>query len=79
MDNSVRIFRKSKVRKWHELSWLTSPSPVEYHYSIVTLRLKAGIVEPEETSIARQRLSNHVTVEMNAHATIEQRSYAIRF
>jgi hypothetical protein len=33
--------------------------------------MKAGIVEPEKTSIARQLLSNQVPVEMNMHTTIE--------
>jgi hypothetical protein len=43
------------------------------HYSLVMLQLndivtwrpKAGIVEPQETSIARQRLGKHVPAETN--------------
>jgi hypothetical protein len=31
----------------------------------VTRRLKAGIVEPEQTFIARQRLGKHVPAAMN--------------
>jgi hypothetical protein len=48
-------------------------------FTIVTWRLKAGIVEPKETSIARQRLDKHIPAEMNAYKTIEQRIYATRF
>jgi hypothetical protein len=36
----------------------------------VTSCLKVGIVEPEEMSIAKQRLGKHIPVEMNVHATI---------
>jgi hypothetical protein len=32
---------------------------------IVTWRLKAEIVEPEQTSVAEQRLGNHVSAAMN--------------
>jgi hypothetical protein len=34
------------------------------------LRLKAGIVEPEEKAVASQRLSKHVPAAMNTHAPI---------
>jgi hypothetical protein len=46
-------------------------------YNIVTLRVKAAIVEPE-TSITRKRLGKHVPAEMNAHTTVYRRSYATR-
>jgi hypothetical protein len=35
------------------------------HDYIVALRMKAGIVEQEEMSIARQRIGRHFPVEMN--------------
>jgi hypothetical protein len=38
----------------------------------VTLRLKAGIVEPEETSIARKQFRKHVPAATNTQATIEE-------
>jgi hypothetical protein len=38
---------------------------------IVTLRLKAGIVEPQETSIVKQRLGKHVHAAANTQETIE--------
>jgi hypothetical protein len=38
---------------------------------IVIWRLKTGIVEPEETFIARQRLGKHVSGAMNTQATME--------
>jgi hypothetical protein len=34
--------------------------------------LKARIVEPEDTTIARQQHSKHLSVAMNAHATVEE-------
>jgi sRNA-binding carbon storage regulator CsrA len=37
----------------------------------VTSCLKVGIVEPEETSIARQQLSERVPAAKDAHATVE--------
>jgi hypothetical protein len=37
----------------------------------MTLRLKVGILEPEETSVARQRFSKHVLASTNTHATVE--------
>jgi hypothetical protein len=37
----------------------------------VTRSLKAGIVETEETSIARQRLGKHFPAATNTQATIE--------
>jgi hypothetical protein len=39
--------------------------------NIVTRRLKAGIVEPVDTSIARQRLRQHVPAATNIQAVIE--------
>jgi hypothetical protein len=38
----------------------------------VTSRLKAGIVDPELMSIARQRLVEHIPAATNTHATIEE-------
>jgi hypothetical protein len=38
----------------------------------VTRRLKAGIVGPEQTSIARQRLGKHIPAATNTQATIEE-------
>jgi hypothetical protein len=38
----------------------------------VTWPLKAGIVEPEQTSIARQRLSKHIPAATNTQAAIEE-------
>jgi hypothetical protein len=38
--------------------------------SIVTRRLKAGIAEPEQTSIAEQRLGNHVPATTNSNERI---------
>jgi hypothetical protein len=32
---------------------------------IITLRLESKIVEPEETAVARQWLSKHISVPMN--------------
>jgi hypothetical protein len=37
----------------------------------VTLRLKAGIVAPKETFVARQRLGKHIAAAKNTQATIE--------
>jgi hypothetical protein len=37
----------------------------------VTRRLKAGIVEREKTTIARQRLGKHVPAAKNTQTTIE--------
>jgi hypothetical protein len=37
-----------------------------------TWRPKAGIVKPEETCIARQRLGKHIPVATNTHAPIEE-------
>jgi hypothetical protein len=34
--------------------------------------LKAGIVEPEETDVARQRLNKHFPTETSTHATIKE-------
>jgi hypothetical protein len=34
--------------------------------------VKAGIVEPEETVVARQRLGNHFPAATNTHATVEE-------
>jgi hypothetical protein len=39
---------------------------------IVTLQLKGGIVEPEETEFDRQRLDKHVSAATGRHATIEE-------
>jgi hypothetical protein len=41
-------------------------------FYITAWRLKAGIVEPEETSIARQGLSKHVPAAKNKQITIEK-------
>jgi hypothetical protein len=41
---------------------------------IVTWRLKAGIVEPEETSSARQKLGTQVSVATDTQALIEELS-----
>jgi hypothetical protein len=38
---------------------------------IVTLRLKAGIVEPQETSTVKQRLGKYVHAAINTQETIE--------
>jgi hypothetical protein len=38
----------------------------------VTRRLKAGIVEPEEKSIAKQRLGKQVSTSTDTQATIEK-------
>jgi hypothetical protein len=38
----------------------------------VTCRLKAGIVEPEETHTARKRLGTHVLAAINTLTTIEE-------
>jgi hypothetical protein len=38
---------------------------------IVTWRLMAGIVEPDDTFIARQRHDNHVPSATNTQATLE--------
>jgi hypothetical protein len=37
--------------------------------------MKAGIVEQEQTSIARQRLSKHIPVATNEQTTIEELSF----
>jgi hypothetical protein len=34
--------------------------------------LKAGIVEPEETVISRQRLGKYFVAAMNTHATVDE-------
>jgi hypothetical protein len=41
-------------------------------FSIVTWRLKARIVEREETAIASQRLGEHAPAATDAHATMEE-------
>jgi hypothetical protein len=38
----------------------------------VTLHLKAGIMGPDETTIARQRLDKHVPAATNRQVTIEE-------
>jgi hypothetical protein len=38
----------------------------------VTLCLKAGIVEPEETAVTRRRLGKHIPAATNTHAVIEE-------
>jgi hypothetical protein len=40
---------------------------------IVTWRLKAGIVEPERTSIAKQLFGNHVPAATNSNARVVAR------
>jgi hypothetical protein len=40
--------------------------------TIVTWHQKAGIVEPQQTSVARQQLGKHIPVAMNTHATIDE-------
>jgi hypothetical protein len=44
-------------------------NPVFYN---MTWRLKAGIVEPEQTSITTQRLVKHIPAATNTQATIEE-------
>jgi hypothetical protein len=39
---------------------------------IVAWHLKGGIVEPEETTVARQRLDKHVSTAMDMHAKLEE-------
>jgi hypothetical protein len=39
---------------------------------IVTRRPKAGMVEPNETHIARQRLGKHILATTDKHATMEE-------
>jgi hypothetical protein len=39
-------------------------------HTVIT-RLKAGIVEPEQRSIARQRLGKHIPAATHMQATIE--------
>jgi hypothetical protein len=38
----------------------------------VKWHLKGGIVEPEETDVARQRLDKHVSAATDTHPTIEE-------
>jgi hypothetical protein len=40
-------------------------------------RPKTGIVEPEETAAARQRLGKHVSAATNTHITIEEQLVAV--
>jgi hypothetical protein len=40
--------------------------------SIVTWRLKAGVVEQEETAVCRQRRGKHVSRATNQHTTIKE-------
>jgi hypothetical protein len=40
--------------------------------SLCVYSKQAGIVEPEETAVARQRLSKHIPSATNAHARIEE-------
>jgi hypothetical protein len=35
-------------------------------------RQKTGIVEPEETAVARQRLAKHLPASTNTHTTVEE-------
>jgi hypothetical protein len=80
--NSIMRTAVTKVDGGNAFRDINTPASnlmLEICINAVTLRLKAGIVEPDETSIAKQRLSKHVPAEMKAHATIEQQSYAIRF
>jgi hypothetical protein len=59
----------------HIIIWL-------YSLDIVTWRLKSGIVEPEYTSIAGQRLGKQVSTVTDTQATIEELSrtmFSIRY
>jgi hypothetical protein len=42
------------------------------YWLCVPQRLKAAIVEPEETVVVRQRLGKHVPTATNTHATTEE-------
>jgi hypothetical protein len=42
-------------------------SSLKICFNIVTLWLKAGMVEQEQTSIAEQRLGNHVSATTNSN------------
>jgi hypothetical protein len=46
-------------------------------YNIMTLYLRAGIVEQEEEVITRQRRDKHFPTAPNQHATIEEMLKAI--
>jgi hypothetical protein len=74
-DWGFRGFLHSLCRKYKYITSLPihySPiSPLFCVRNTVTWLLKAWIVEPEETFIARQRLGKHVPATMNAEATIE--------
>jgi hypothetical protein len=63
--------------KW-EFWKLEDPDETRCYFSsviaavnIVTWRLKAGIVKPEQTTIARQRLGKHIPAATNTQAKIE--------
>jgi hypothetical protein len=45
----------------------------ELWLDIVTWQLKAGMVEPEQTSIAEQRLGNHVPSTTNSNERVVER------
>jgi hypothetical protein len=55
-------------KKWQYATW----DKKSYGVSNVTCGLKAGIVEKEETTTARQRLSKHASVAIDTHTTLEE-------
>jgi hypothetical protein len=46
-------------------------SPITFEYN-VTCRLKAGIVEPEEPAVDRQRLGKNIPAPTNRNAVIKE-------
>jgi hypothetical protein len=67
---AVRCRRKwSPVRKGHTIISILRDGLL--HYDSVTWPLKARIVRPQKTSLARQRLGKHIPAAMDMHATIE--------
>jgi hypothetical protein len=67
-DEAVYV-HKPKLWTLYKLSRSTD---FPTYNTIVTWRLKAGIVEPEETSIATQRLGKQVSAANGTQATIEE-------
>jgi hypothetical protein len=46
------------------------PHTSELSFNVVTWRLKTGMVEPEQTSIAEQRLGNYVPAKTNSNELV---------
>jgi hypothetical protein len=66
------MFRAATLRKEVPMQSLRPLLGQLCFHRIVTRRLKAGIVEPEETFISRQRLGKQVSAATDTKAAIEK-------